>query len=59
MAGVGDEDGTRIDRDGDPGGSDRGQTRALLDWAAKEKRPADKAARSAYALLLTQAGLCR
>ena len=35
------------------------ELKALLDWAAKEKRPADSAARSAYALLLTQAGLCR
>ncbi len=35
------------------------ELKALLDWAAKEKRPADKVARSSYALLLTQAGLCR
>ena len=35
------------------------ELKALLDWAAKEKRPADKGARSAYALLLTQAGLYR
>ena len=35
------------------------EPKALLDWAAKEKRPADGAARAAYALLLTQAGLYR
>lgn len=35
------------------------ELKALLDWAAQEKRPADGAARAAYALLLTQAGLNR
>lgn len=35
------------------------ELKALLGWAAKEKRPADGAAHAACALLLTQAGLNR